>query len=187
MGRLIQNARYKKRNIITFNRRKIIYVQRKLTVNRTKIKLRCTLKLTLARSVLYSTDRCIKTGSVIPIKDRTIRFTRFGCPNYTEPEQIYWAKVITQLCFILIISLFLAHVLNKLLVQSVKHLTEQWFWQSVSNCSRNKPFYGGRMVEKKKMKCMVMYQYPTCDLRFVRRKRWVGFWDKMFYKCSSLI
>ena len=28
----------------------------------------------------------------------------------------------------------------------------------------------------KKMKCMVMYQYPTCDMHFVQRKRCVEYW-----------
>ena len=42
----MQNARYKWRNNITSNKRKIIYVQRKLTFNRAKLKLDCPLKLT---------------------------------------------------------------------------------------------------------------------------------------------
>ena len=84
-------------------------------------------------------------------------------------------------------------------VQSVKHLTAQWFLQSVSNCSRNNPVYEGRVVEKKKkkkkMKCMVMYEYPIYDMHFVQRKGVliseisVGILyvlsDKMFCKCSS--
>ena len=81
-------------------------------------------------------------------------------------------------------------------VQSVKHLIAQWFNQSVSNCSRNKPFYGGRVVEKK-IKCMMMYQYPICDMHFVIKDELISEISfeilyilsekKMFYKCSSLI
>ena len=64
---------------------------------------------------------------------------------------------------------FPAHVLNQLFpqtkVQSVKHLTAQWFYQSVSNCSRNKPFYGGRVVEKNEMHGDV----PISDMRYAFR------------------
>ena len=45
--------------------------------------------------------------------------------------------------------------------QSVQHLTAQWFLQSVSNCSRHKPFYGGRMVETNEMYGDV----PVSDMR----------------------
>ena len=63
------------------------------------------------------------------------------------------------------------HVLNQLFsqkkVQSVKHLTTQWFEQSVSNCSRKKTFYGGRVVAKNEMHGDV----PVSDMHFVYRKR----------------
>ena len=33
----------------------------------------------------------------------------------------------------------------------------------------------GWLKKKKKMKCMVMYQYPTCDMHFVQRKRCIEY------------
>ena len=91
---------------------------------------------------------------------------------------------------------FLTHALNQLflqMVQSVKHR----FKQSVSNCSRNKPFYGGRVVEKKNE---MHADVPVSDMRHAFRASWKMSWflifisefvsflsDKMFYKCSSLI
>ena len=70
VGRLIQNARYKWRNIITQYIRKIIYVQRKLTFNRTKIKLRYQLKLTFGLiGTLYTRplyqDRCYNIPYIV--------------------------------------------------------------------------------------------------------------------------
>ena len=70
---------------------------------------------------------------------------------------------------------FLAHVLVQLFLPNESSVSQASYRtmvlkQSVSNCSRNKPFHGGGVVEKKKMKCMVMYQYPTCDMYFVHRK-----------------
>ena len=92
---------------------------------------------------------------------------------------VYWAKVITQLCFILIISLFL------------RMYSTNYFSQTMLNQSSIFPHNGlknlfptvqetNHFMEVgwlKKMKCMVMYQYPTCGMNFVHRNRWVHFWD----------
>ena len=70
---------------------------------------------------------------------------------------------------------FWEHVLNQLYLPNECSVSQASYRimvkQSVSNCSRNKPFYGGRVVEKKNE--MKGYQYPTCDMRFVQRKRYV--------------
>ena len=49
---------------------------------------------------------------------------------------------------------FLAHALN-----------QSFLYQSVSNCSRNKPLYGGRVVEKTEMHGDV----PVSDMRHAFR------------------
>ena len=80
---------------------------------------------------------------------------------YTEP-------VIRQQCFLL--TSFLAHVLNPI-------ISPNWKFNQSSILPHKryklfptvkKTFYGSRVVEK--IKCMVMYQYPTCDVHFVHRK-----------------
>ena len=51
---------------------------------------------------------------------------------------------------------FIEHVLNQLFFPNESSINQASYrtmvlLQSVSNCSRNKPFYGGRVVEKNEM------------------------------------
>ena len=88
---------------------------------------------------------------------------------------IYWAKVITQLCLILIISLFLEHVSNQIFISNESILPHNGFNNLFPTVQETNHFTEVGWL--KKMKCMEMYRYPTCDMHFVQRKRCVEYWN----------
>ena len=53
----------------------------------------------------------------------------------------------------------------RFVVSGPDHCLSFYFEQSVSNCSRNKPFYGGRVVEENEMNGEV----PVSDMRHAFR------------------
>ena len=62
--------------------------------------------------------------------------------------------------------MYYTNYFSKTKVQSVKHLTpHNGFDNLFEIVQETKPFYEGRVVEK--MEWMMMYQYPTCDVKDV--------------------
>ena len=61
---------------------------------------------------------------------------------------------------------FLEHVLNQLFLPNESSISQASYRTMVLTICfqlfKTQPYYGGRVVEK--MKSMVMYQYPTCDM-----------------------
>ena len=99
--------------------------------------------------------------------------------DYCVSSVLYWAKVIMQLCFILITSLSRACIKPiispKLKFNQSSILPHNGFNNLFPTVQETNHFMEVGWL--KKMKWMVMYQYPTCDVHFVKRKRCVDFWD----------
>ena len=75
---------------------------------------------------------------------------------------------------------FLEHELNQLFLPNESSISQaSYLIMVVTICFqlfKKQTIFGDSVVETK-MKWMVMYQYPTCDMHCVHRKRCVDFWD----------
>ena len=94
---------------------------------------------------------------------------------------IYWANVTTQLCFILFSRACIKPIISpKRKFNQSSILPHNGFNNMFPSVQETNHFMEVVWL-KKKMKCMVLYQYPICDMHFVQRKRCVDFWDFFRY------